>query len=341
MVDYLGKLKVGLIVDSHKVKKYIKELEIFSVNKEKKKYIYSSKKINNFTLLKLINYLKDLSFQKKDEIENKEIKEDIKTEIKNDENINNNNKNNIHKEPLTESVDNKNNKNDLYHKNITNNKDSTDIKKSVDKLDSHKNPPVNNNTNSITDYNIQNKFCQYKSNFVPKTVSSLNKNWAQPSTQLRFKNIDNNIDDANYFNNNELQENNISIKAPFKEPENKPKIKNNNIKNNVFETEKIKVSLIDNDITKNIGIVQLLEEVGNNKLKIKKNLLKCVNSFIACLGPPGSGKSTFCSNYYKSLFNVKYDYFESSDEDLTFTKGIWIISDQERRKIPIMIKKIY
>ena len=98
---------------------------------------------------------------------------------------------------------------------------------------------------------------------------------------------------------------------------------------------------MDNDVTKNIGIVQLLEEVGNNKLKIRKNLLKCVNSFIACLGPPGLGKSTFCSNYYKSLFNVKYDYFESSDEDLTFTKGIWIISDQERRKIPIMIKKIY
>ena len=76
-----------------------------------------------------------------------------------------------------------------------------------------------------------------------------------------------------------------------------------------------------------------------NKVIIQKELLKSVHGFIACIGPPGAGKSTFGSNYYKYLYNVKNDYFESSNEDLTFTKGIWMISDQERRKIPKYISK--
>ena len=42
----------------------------------------------------------------------------------------------------------------------------------------------------------------------------------------------------------------------------------------------------------------------------------------------------FASNYYKYLYHVKNDYFESSDSLFTFTKGIWMISDEERRKIP-------
>ena len=85
-----------------------------------------------------------------------------------------------------------------------------------------------------------------------------------------------------------------------------------------------------------------MTEFQDNKVKIKKEMLQNVNSFIACIaciGPPGAGKSTFCSNYYKILYNVKYDYFKSSRQDETFTKGIWIINDNERRKIPIMINK--
>ena len=61
--------------------------------------------------------------------------------------------------------------------------------------------------------------------------------------------------------------------------------------------------------------------------------------FISCLGIAGTGKSTFGSNYYKKLYNVKNDYFERSDQSLSFTKGIWMISDEERRKIPQYITK--
>ena len=68
-------------------------------------------------------------------------------------------------------------------------------------------------------------------------------------------------------------------------------------------------------------------------------LLKCVNSFISYISSPGAGKNTFSSNYYKTLYKVKNDYFESSDDELTFTKGIWMISEEERRKIPKHIFK--
>ena len=107
---------------------------------------------------------------------------------------------------------------------------------------------------------------------------------------------------------------------------------------NVYETENLNYDIIENKIDQGIGIEQLTVE-EKDKVKIRKELLKTINSFIACLGPPGSGKSTFCSNYYKKIYRVKNDYFESSDEDQSFTKGIWVVSDSERRKIPIMIKK--
>lgn len=101
---------------------------------------------------------------------------------------------------------------------------------------------------------------------------------------------------------------------------------------------KFRNDLIDNNVEINKGIVQLISKV-NEIIKIKKELLKNINSFIACLGQPGVGKSTFGSNYYKKLYRVKNDYFESSDGIETYTKGIWMITDEERRKIPQYISK--
>ena len=98
------------------------------------------------------------------------------------------------------------------------------------------------------------------------------------------------------------------------------------------------VDLIENNVEKNKGIIELTSIV-NDKIKIKKELLKNINSFIACLGQPGMGKSTFGSNYYKKLYRVKNDYFKSSDGIETFTKGIWMITDEERRKIPEYINR--
>ena len=96
--------------------------------------------------------------------------------------------------------------------------------------------------------------------------------------------------------------------------------------------------LIDNNVEKNKGIIELIDKI-NDKIKIKKELLKNINSFIACIGQPGVGKSTFGSNYYKKLYKVKNDYFESSDGIETFTKGIWMITNEERRKIPEYISR--
>ena len=176
--------------------------------------------------------------------------------------------------------------------------------------------PNNNKTYNI----IQNSTTRAKTK--PKTNANV------------LRNIDNNDDikKNNYLdslnNKNYNQDINYLINN-----------RNNNANETIFETEKIIFKTINNNIQKGQGIIQLIKEYGDNKIEIRKELLKNVNSFIACLGPPGAGKSTFCSNYYKSLYKVKNDYFESSDENLTFTKGIWMISDNERRKIPIMIKK--
>ena len=99
------------------------------------------------------------------------------------------------------------------------------------------------------------------------------------------------------------------------------------------KNEPPKFKLIDNNNEKNVGVLQLINEEPNNKITIKKGLIKTVKNFIACIGPSGAGKSAFASNYYKYLFHVKNDYFEVSKSKLSFTKGIWMISEEERGKI--------
>jgi len=106
-------------------------------------------------------------------------------------------------------------------------------------------------------------------------------------------------------------------------------IDNNNKKNNTLKAND--EFLIDNNNKKNKGILEL---VNKDSFTIKKDLLTKIKSFIACLGGPGTGKSTFGNNYYKMLYKVKNNYFESSDNYQSVTKGIWIISNEERRKIP-------
>ena len=216
------------------------------------------------------------------------------------------------------------------------------------------NPPIShiNNNNYKDLYMNSNKVNNPKIN-----EKNTNQNFS-------LFNLDNNPKIGNYNNNyNSIQrekyKNNIYIeKKKFNNSNelnnNKKRYENNNdiekreLKyydktfdslEQIFYTGNRNYNMIDNNIKKGEGIVQLIELYSENKIKIKKKLLLNVNSFIACIGPPGAGKSTFCSNYYKTLYKVKNNYFESSEQDLTFTKGIWIITDIERRKIPIMIKK--
>lgn len=88
----------------------------------------------------------------------------------------------------------------------------------------------------------------------------------------------------------------------------------------------------------NQGIESLIE-INGKELKIRKNIIDKINSFAACLGPPGAGKSTFCTSYYQSKYGVKKNYFEMSNEPVSFTKGLWILKEEERMKIKENINK--
>lgn len=82
-----------------------------------------------------------------------------------------------------------------------------------------------------------------------------------------------------------------------------------------------------------------IKEVKNNKnepineIKIKKESLTEVNSFIACLGSGGTGKSTFCSFYYHRRYNIRKNIFKPSAGSDSDTKGIKMLNLSERRKM--------
>ncbi len=85
--------------------------------------------------------------------------------------------------------------------------------------------------------------------------------------------------------------------------------------------------------------VESLVEIKKNDIRLYKDLILRVDSFIACLGPPGGGKSSFCSSYYKYKYNVKENFFKISDNAFSFTKGLWILKEEQRRKIKEPIKR--
>jgi hypothetical protein len=76
-----------------------------------------------------------------------------------------------------------------------------------------------------------------------------------------------------------------------------------------------------------------VEEITDKKCHLKKNVISFVNSAIGVLGPPGAGKSSLCCAYYKIKFNMDNSYFQISSSGLSFTKGIWILKEEERMKI--------
>ena len=76
-----------------------------------------------------------------------------------------------------------------------------------------------------------------------------------------------------------------------------------------------------------------VEEITDRKCHLKKNVISFVNSAIGVLGPPGAGKSSLCCAYYKIKYNMDNTYFEMSASGVSFTKGIWILKEEERMKI--------
>lgn len=76
-----------------------------------------------------------------------------------------------------------------------------------------------------------------------------------------------------------------------------------------------------------------VEEITDKKCHLKKEVIRFVNSAIGVLGPPGAGKSSLCCAYYKVKYNMDNKYFQMSSSQLSFTKGIWILKEEERMKI--------
>ena len=320
-IDKFGKLKIALEANSKKVEKDIANLNVAKINKKEKKIIkINPKKIHNLnTIFKLFKLLKERYL----------------IEIKDNEIIQNSVINIISNISTNISIDKEQKEaiNDNQIKKINNN---IDKEKAENKL-------------NFEEKNLkQNNSSQHRS--VPKeSEKSIENNKNKKKELTKLRNIDNNdIIESNQITGN----NNLTIE---KNNKSKQTVKNSNTKQldivrenknqyidineNIFETENLSYFPIENGNNHDRGIIKLILEYGDNKIKIIKDLIKNVNSFIACIGPPGAGKSTFCSNYYKYLYKVKSDYFESSSAALTFTKGIWMINDYERRKIPIMIKK--
>lgn len=80
-------------------------------------------------------------------------------------------------------------------------------------------------------------------------------------------------------------------------------------------------------------VIELIKYVGN-KVMIKPELLKSVNNFVACLRVPGAGKSSFCNAFYKVRYSTNEELFKTSPAMKSFTKGMWVMKDETKRKIP-------
>jgi GTPase SAR1 family protein len=78
---------------------------------------------------------------------------------------------------------------------------------------------------------------------------------------------------------------------------------------------------------------KLINEQGG-KVYIIPELLTSVNNYVACLGAPGAGKSSFCNAFYKVKYGTNYEFFKASPGLLSFTKGMWVMTREAKMKIP-------
>ena len=78
---------------------------------------------------------------------------------------------------------------------------------------------------------------------------------------------------------------------------------------------------------------KFVDPITDKNDHLKKEAITYVNQAIGILGPPGAGKSSLCCAYYKFLFSFDNKHFEMSTSGVSFTKGIWILKESERRKI--------
>ena len=73
-----------------------------------------------------------------------------------------------------------------------------------------------------------------------------------------------------------------------------------------------------------------LKRVG---IYLRKELFSSINGFIALIGRPGHGISSLCSAFYKTIYGLDKEIFTISNSYLSFTKGLWVIKERERKAI--------
>lgn len=127
------------------------------------------------------------------------------------------------------------------------------------------------------------------------------------------------------------------------------KIQSNQNPNNILEnknhikiqpdlTNKNRLKKVKSKKKENINLIESITKIekdnkGNKITKINKDLLSKVNNFLALIGTSGTGKSTFCSYYYKKRYNLEEGIFKPSDSSDSDTKGIWLLSPKVKQKI--------
>jgi len=73
--------------------------------------------------------------------------------------------------------------------------------------------------------------------------------------------------------------------------------------------------------------IESLITIQGDRIKLREELLDRVDNYVSVMGPPGVGKSTFCNAFYKQLYNTSNTFFEASDNNTTFTKGLWVLKE--------------
>lgn len=83
--------------------------------------------------------------------------------------------------------------------------------------------------------------------------------------------------------------------------------------------------------------VQQFVEVKGDSVSIRsRDCLANIRSLVACIGPPGAGKSTLCNALLTAGYGTKFTFFEPSSSIASYTKGLWVLAQSVRMQLPQM-----
>jgi len=82
------------------------------------------------------------------------------------------------------------------------------------------------------------------------------------------------------------------------------------------------------------NVTQFLEVKGDQVHCKNPQSIENIRSLVACIGPPGAGKSTLCNSLFSVEHGSKLTFFEPSASITSYTKGLWVLSNQTRMALP-------